>query len=197
MGTKSNLIVGIGTLYYDATGEALPELDDLTPPAVTITPGGSWAATGFTIDDHEFEFGVETEPVFVNEHAGPIKFALIRESFLVRFKFSEKDLTAASLGVTSSALSTVSAGADQTAQDILKFGDGSLTEKALLYVGTSPEGGSRVIHIPYVVATGNVNFAFGRGHKPFDVAYQALCDPTGTAGERVAVIYDITAVASS
>lgn len=199
MPTKANLLAGTGTLYQAATGEALPQINDLTPPAVTITVAGNWSAQGFTVDKHELEYEPEYEEIVVNEHQGPVKIVLVKEGAIFKAKFSENDLTAYSRAVSAATLSTVSAGADQVAQDILSIGDGTSAEKALLYVSTSPEGGSRIIHIPFCVATGGFLLSHSKRHADteFDVEWTILCNPSGTAGQRMFRVYDITAAASS
>ena len=199
MGTKANLMAGTGLLYQAPTGEALPEINDLAPPAVTVTPAGNWSVMGFTVDAHELIYEPEHEEIFVNEHQGPVKIVLVKEGAMFKAKFAENDLTAYVRAMSAGTLSTTAAGANQTAQDILKVGDGTLTEKALLYVGTSPESGSRLIHIPFAVATGGaiLRHAKQHGDMNFDVEWTIECNPSCTAGQRMFLVYDITAAASS
>lgn len=185
-------------MYIAPTGEALPELNNLAPPAVTITtPAGNWALSPFTVEDEDLDYTPEFEEVMVNQHNARVKTLLVKEGAVWKFKFSERDLAAYSKALAAGTLATVSAGADQTAQDTLGLGDGAAVEKSLLYIGLSPEGGSRIIYTPNVVATGSLNVGHRKGHKPFDVEYTLNCDPTRSAGERLLKIYDITAAASS
>ena len=198
MGTVSNLLAGTVVIYRGPSGEALPELDDLTPPAVTVSPGGNWVAEGFTMEDYELEYTPTFEPVKVNENNGPIKMVLVDEEASFRFTLSENDMTAWNHSINASTLTAQAAGIDVTAQDQLGVGDGSLTEYAYLLLGTSPEAGSRVIHIPKAVETGPVTFTFSKSHKPVSgIELTILNDTTQTAGERLFKVYDITAVASS
>ena len=94
-------------------------------------------------------------------------------------------------------MATVAAGADQTAQDQLGIGDGSLTEISLLVLGSNPEGGSRVIHVPICIARPMLSLAHNKAHDAYDVEWVIQNDPSQTAGERMIKIYDITAVATS
>ncbi len=199
MATKANLLDGPGLLYIAPTGEALPELDDLTPPAITVTPAGNWTAEGFFLEGHELDIEVEWEQRFVDQHLGPIRQVAVREGGLFKVKFVEEDLTAYNVGLSSrTTLSTVAAGADQTAQDQLGFGDkASTTERSLLFVSTNPEAGSRLIHIPIAVATENLALVSKLAGEGFDIGFSILADPTKSAGERMLKFYDITAVASS
>jgi len=200
MGTEANLLVNRGTLYVAPTGESLPEIDDIEPPGITVTPAGNWTAVGFTDDEnHIFNLEVEYQVLYVSENLPPVKIVCIREGGTLSIKFIESDLTALNTALSSrTTLSTVSAGADQTAQDILKFGDkSSTTEKALLYVASNPEGGSRLIHMPYAVATGGLSIPMGKQVEGYDVEFTLRADTSASAGETLLVIYDITAQASS
>ena len=199
-GTLANLLDGTGVLYTGPTGESLPELDNLAPPLITVTPGGNWVAVGFSEqENHELDIEAEWENRYVSEHLGPVKAVCVREGGMFKIKFAEQDMTALNTGLSSrTTLATQAAAADVTAQDHLKFGDkATTTQKALLYLDTNPESGSRIIHIPYAVATENVAFIKNLKGEGYDVGWTILCDPTATAGERMLFIYDLTAAASS
>lgn len=198
MSTKANLLAGIGTTYIAPTGEALPEINNLAPPTVTVTPAGNWVATGFTSGNFELDYNPTFEDKRVNEVTGPVNTILVDEDATFMISIAEHDLTAWNIAMAASALSTVAAAADQTAQDILKMGGGTATQKALLCLGTSPESGSRVIHIPLAVATSQIKLARRKGYHPeIGIVFKVLTDPTLTAGQRMIVVYDITAAASS
>ena len=199
MGTIANILGGLYTVYHDAYGEALPELDDLEPPAVTIaTPGGSWANVGFTDGDQDIQYEGEWEEDKVNEHNGPVALYLIGESAKVMVALKEDDMTAWDLGIAAATLTAVSAGANQTAQDVLTIGDGSAAYKSLLLLGTSPEAGSRVIHVPKCQVTGSFEIKATKGQRAGKgLEFTVVTDTTLAAGARLMSIYDITAVASS
>lgn len=197
MGTVSNLQVGTGTLYVGPAREPLPEVNNLAPPAVTITPAGNWVATGFTAEEHKLELTESVEEIEVNEHKGAVKFYTSKEGGKFGLTMAESDFLALSRALGGAALTTVAAGADQTAQDRLKFGDGTYTEKALLYVFTSPEGGSRLIYMPLAAPSGGLKIVQGKKFKGVEMEWMLGCNTSATAGERVAALYDITATASS
>lgn len=197
MGTVSNLQVGVGTLYVGPAREPLPEVNNLAPPSVTVTPGGNWVATGFTVEEHKLELSEGVDGIDVNEHKGKVKFYSDDEGGKFSATMAESDLLAMSRALGGGTLTTVAAGADQTAQDRLKFGDGTYTEKALLYVFTSPEGGSRLIYMPLAAPSGGLKLVQSKKFKGYEVEWMLGCNTSGTAGERVAAFYDITAAASS
>ncbi len=197
--TASQILGGTPVVYTAAVGEALTELDNLAPPAVTITPGGSWVALGGTVDDYELAYESEFGEVKVNEHLGPVKHFIESEGLIFKLKMAETDFTHLVHGMPMTAVvTTVAAAGDQTAQDQLGIGDGTQRQRALLILGTSPEGGSRVLHIPKAEITGGMALTFSKAEaSAFDLEWTALCDPTLGAGNRMASFYDITAVATS
>lgn len=197
MGTVSNLLSGTIVVYIGPDGESLPELDDLTPPAVTVTPAGNWSAVGFTLDDWTLNYDVKHEPVRVNESNSPVAAPLIEEDGSFEFTLAENDLTAWSQAINASTLATQAAAANVTAQDQLGVGDGSQTIYALLLLGTSPEGGSRVVHVYHAYQDGGVKLGMSKKHQGYKVKFSFLSDTSQSAGERLFKTYDITAVASS
>jgi hypothetical protein len=199
MGTKANLLSGVGALYIGPVGEALPEIDDITPPTITVTPAGNWVQVGFTQDNHEFDTETEWEDTMVNESLGACQTVCVKEGGMFKLKFAEKDLLAIQTALSSRlTLSTVSEGADQTGQDIIGFGDkATSTEKALLYLATNPEGGSRLVHIPIAMAVENLNMIRSLKQEGFNMGFKMLADTTQPAGETIYKIYDITTAASS
>ena len=124
MGTVANLLAGTGTLYVGPTGESLPELDDITPPTITVTPAGNWSATGFTESDFVLTYTPTWDLKYVNEHNLAVGAAITQEEATFKVTLAEQDMTAWDTAMSCSTLSTTAAGADQTAQDILKVGDG-------------------------------------------------------------------------
>ena len=198
-GTKANLISGPGVLYIGPVGEALPEIDNLTPPAITITVAGNWVDMGFSMDNHKLLTEQEFEEGYVLEHLGPVVAPPTKERAVFMVKFAERDLGAFNDGTfTRTTLSTIAAGADQTAQDLLGFGDKvATTQKSLMYVAESPEGGSRVLHMYIAQAIENQEILHNLQLEGFDAAFLLLADPTQSAGETIYKWYDITAVATA
>lgn len=198
MATIANLLSGTPTLWIGPFGEALPEIDDLTPPSITISnPAGNWVQLGFTVEDFTLNYEPTFDDIPVNEHLGDIEPVLTREAGTFTFQISENDLTAWEQAINASTLTTQSAAADVTAQDILGVGDGSVTKKALLLVGTSPEGGSRVISLWKTVQGEAVDIGFSKGHTSYEIGNKLYVDVTQAAGERLFKVFDITAAASS
>ena len=197
--TASQILGGTPTVYTAPVGEALTELDALAPPAVTITPGGNWVALGGTVDDYELTYETSGNPVMCNEHLGMVNYFIEEESLVFKLKIIETDFTHLVHGLPlTAAVTAQTAAADRTAQDQLGVGDGTQRQRALLILGTSPEAGSRVLHIPKAEITGGLAVSFSKAEaSAFDLEWTAWVNPSGTAGRRMAAFYDITAVASS
>lgn len=195
---EANIITGPLDVWIAPTGESLPEINDIDALG-KITPGGNWTQVGFTVHDEDFVFTYtpEVQKVRVNELNSPIKGFLIGEEGSIEFMAAEKDLAVIPEAIGPAVKTTVAAGADQSAQDIVKIGGQSLPVKALLLQGLSPEGGYRIIHVHKAIAVATVAFKHGKQHSGIPVKYDFLGDSTQTAGEELCVWYDQTAVATS
>ena len=197
--TAANILAGFPGIYLAPTGEALTEIDDLTPPAVTITPAGNWVILGGTWEEYELTL----EPAFlfdrINETNGPINAHLDQEEGSLKLKIAERDFTHLNIMSSSySTLATVASGADQVAQDTLTTGSKAVTtQTAILILATSPEAGSRVIHVPFSLVTSPLVMPFSKKNEPMEVVWTFLSNPAGTAGARMTSWTDITGVAAS
>ena len=85
-----------------------------------------------------------------------------------------------------------------SAQDTLTTGSKAVTtQTAILILATSPEAGSRVIHVPFSVVTSPLVMPWSKKNEPMEVVWTFLSNPAGTAGARMTSWTDITAVAAS
>lgn len=198
MGTVSNLLDGTPTLYLAPSGEALPEIDDITPPTITVTPAGNWVAQGFTVGDWDLNYEPTYEHQYVNEKTYLVKTVLVEEGASFMVKFIERDLLALSKAIQAATYATVSEGADQTGQTKLGVGGGTATAVTALLVGENPDGGSRLIHIPSCQAESPLKLSSTKKtHPEYDVTWTIIGDTTQSAGYNYFTIYDITTAASS
>lgn len=202
MATEANLIRGPLNIWVGPLAEAMPELDDRPPGDLTMAaPAGNWVQIGFTIKDTDFvmTYTPTFEDINVNEATGPVDSALDKEEMMLAYAQAEHDLDAWAQVIHNAAKTTVAAGANQTAQDILKVGHRS-TEKAmksLLLQGKNPEGGDRVIQVHKALPVEAAEFSHGRKHTGTPITWRFFEDTGQTLGERFVIITDITATASS
>lgn len=196
--TEENIIPGQGELYLAAIGAALPEIDDLTPPTITVTPGVAWTYYGATLDVHALDYSLEKEEIYINETNLPLDSVITREGAIFGVKFMERSIAHFGGVIGASTVSTVAAGAGQTAQSILKLGDGSATFKQLLYLHQSPQSGSRLVHIFKTKALNPFKLTWKKGApEAYDAMFMGYADMDRAVGDRLLRIYDITAVATS
>lgn len=192
---RRNLITGHGTLYVapvvDGEPAALPEIDDLTPPSITVVPQAPWNAVGYTMEDHQFEYTPTFEDVQVNESNCDVITVLTREEAKLGIQLAERTLQQISLAISGATLTTVAATDGQTGQSILSVGDGATKEYSLLYLTKNESGGSRLVHIPFAMAIDAVNLAFSKTLKPYALGFKVLGNPDAADGEKMFRIYDI------
>jgi len=197
--SRTNLIAGVGALYTAATGEALPELDDIDTGIVT--PAGNWSQTPYFTDEEGVTvvYTPELEPIKVADYNGVIKHILVGEEAKVTSVLAETDMPSFQLAISAITNETTAAAADQTGQDHWGIGGGSIAEKALLWVGTSPEGYSRVIHVPLCVSVVEVTHENKKKKGSGGVAleFNVMQDTTATTGYQMVEWYDMTAVPTS
>jgi hypothetical protein len=199
-GTLNNLLAGVPRIYVAPVDEALPELNDLTPPNVTVTtPGGNWSPQGYTMEDYSFVYAPTITERRVNEHAGRVGHDLITEDVRLAFMLAENDLNGWANAISAATVATVAAANGQTGQTTLGVGDGPLRRVSLLLIGQAPgtTAGSRAIHLYRCLPTNEVTVTFSRGHRGQPVEFQLEVDPDKDAGERLYKVYDITAPATS
>lgn len=194
MGTTTNLLAGIGTIYTAPVGEALPADDDVD--SGIITPGGNWTATGFTQDGCTVDYTPTYEDVIVDQHKAPVDSILTAESGSIAFTLAESDAAAlaAAFGV---AYTTVAAAANQTGQSNLGVGDSTKVKKAILIIGTAPGGYSRWVYCPKAVPEAKVSIKLEKKHNGIAQQYKLLTDTSQSAGQRLFQVKDITAVPTS
>ena len=197
-GDTSVIFAGAATVYVAPVNEALPEIDDLTPPAVTVTPAGNWVEVEFIADTVGLSASEEIQHVRVLASDLPVKAFKTEEE--IEVTFASQDRSLAALGQfhgAFTALSAVAAGADQSAQDQMGIGDGSIKEFAMLIILTNQDAGDRIIHLYKVMSNSSLKQNYGKEHESWDVGFTVMADLTKAAGQRAGVIYDITATPTS
>lgn len=194
MADTANILIGPGTIYTAPFGEAEPSLD-----VDTISWAGNWIEVGYTDGGIEVEYTPEVFEAFVDQELGPVRSKLTAEQFIIRVPIAEADLRNHNLAITGSTLTTQAAGGGKPAQDILKFGSGSLVEKALGVEAESPESqadgtqGWRAIFMHRAISLGTVTSAYRKAEKTMvPVEFRALVDDTKPLGERLGKFVDWT-----
>jgi hypothetical protein len=193
------LLVGSPLIYLAPTGTTEPELDDLPPPDITIaTPSAPWVEVGESEEDFVLEYTPTFEFKKTNQYTSNRVAALTDEDVTVTFTLSGADMAAYQRAMNASSNDATPAGADQVAKDVLTVGGRALAEKAILVIGTSPEGGSRILTCWRAIQTGSATITNQKGvWVGTEVEFTLLGDDTQSAGEELFKYVDITAQASS
>lgn len=196
----TNLIAGPFSLWTAAVGTAAVESDDIAPPGITVpTPSAPWVQIGITSRDapHSLHHEKEIQKVLGWEHTGTLRRYVITEDCWFEFALAELDYRHLAYAGGTWTFTTTASGADQTAQDNIGIGGGTLNERAFMAIGSSPEGGSRVIHMPKVVSTEPTDLVGQAEHVGIVMRFEANADITQASTEELAILIDITGEAAS
>lgn len=197
-GDTKVIFAGPATVWVAPVGEALPEVDDLAPPAVTITPAGNWTEVEFVAESVGISATAEFQFVRVAASDLPVKSFKQTEELEVTFQSQDLGVDALAQFHSVMTLGTpISAAADQTAQSIVGIGDGANKEFTMLIILTNQDTADRIIHLYKVQCSSDLEMKYGKEHESWDVGFTVLADLTKSSGETAGKIYDITAVATS
>lgn len=195
---RTALFAGPAVVYLAPTGEALPEINDLTPPAISgVSPGGNWTKIDHVMDAVQLSFSREFQEVDTFEALGSQKLHATKESASIALKVGDRTFDNVDDYVPGVSLETVAAAADQVAQTIASFGGAGVTEMALLAIISNENSGDRIVHVPICVSVGEASEVMSREHNGMDIELKVLADPTATAGQEMFRIYSITAAATT
>jgi hypothetical protein len=196
----TNIIAGPFSLFVAVVGTPPVESDDITPPGITVpTPSAPWVQFGMTSRDapHSFHHEKELQKTMTWEHTGAVKRFVITEDCWFEVAIAELDFRHLHYGFGTSTFNTVASGVDQVAKDTIRLGGGSLTERAFMAIGSSPEGGSRILFLPKVVSTEPTDLVGQAEHVGIVMRFECNADISQSSGEEMAHIDDITGVAAS
>lgn len=192
----TNLLMGSGEIYYADYGTSLPaDLNTSSDGTLTWT---SWTQLGFKDGGCDLEVDSKFYEDRVDDTTGIVQRVIIEQDARLIVNLAEIDLDHLALAIPASTKSVVAKGASQVAQDVLKFGGGSLTAKSVCFVGKSPEGYYRLVHMLKCDQVEKVKITAKKEKRDgVPLAFACLDDMTESAGERQVHIYDMTDVPTS
>ena len=194
--TVAEILAGAYKFYIGPQGEAI-EIDDLAPPAVTVTVAGNWREVE-TMDDQTFNCETTFQEVFSNKHLAPVKLIETAEAITIGVSMLQGSMQSFADAINLSTFTTVAAGASQSAQDRVRIGDkASTTEFSLLFIGTSPEAGDRVVLVHKAVQMDAAEIVWKKEHSGMNIGWKCIADPSQAAGETLVELTDITATPTS
>ncbi len=199
-GTRANVKGFQPRLWIGPVGENIPDPDDLAPPSILAPdPTGNWVESGFIQEQIGIQNQDEYEPVIVIGHLAAIKGIRIVEGCILAVKYAEHNAVAYNDSMFSSTtLTDIGAGADQTQQQTVGYGDkASNTEKKLLVQAINGAGGTRFIEFHIALAVDQPEILLSIQHQGFDAGFTLYADHSQSAGETIWLQTDIIAQASS
>jgi len=193
-GTASEVIVGPARLLIAPIGSTIPTLT-----SATVVWDAAWKECGYTDAGTDFSYAPSVKDIDVDEEASPVKKLLDKEKANITAKLAQATLDNLHAAISASKLSTAAAaGGGFVGTKTVKVGTGLLTETMVGLEGLSPEGFWRVIIGYRAIAQANVQLAFKRTDKTvIPVDFGLLADSTKPAGERLFLMVDMIAAATS
>jgi len=185
-GQPQNAIILDGTLLTGGSGEVI----------TTTTEGvAAWTNSGFIEDGVMVTYTPTYEDKRVDNSNGPVLSILLAEDLKVSFALSEKDLISMNNSINASTFSVINQASSQIGQTKLGIGDGTDQTIALALQGISAEGFPRLYYFPSCKVTGPNEDKQNKSANNSDIEFTVIADLSKPLGERMAQIFDMTAVA--
>jgi len=195
MANVANLLTGSVNIYVADYATSLPS--DLDSSTNGTLDWSDWVQFGYKAEGLELEVETEFLEKEIDEAAGVVKRVILTQSAIARTIIAEADFTNIVYSIPGATRTAVAAASGQNAQDIIKFGGGTLTDRTFCVAGKSPEGFFRVVHLLKCNEAETFTIKLGRTEwQDFGLAFACLHDMTEVDGERLVHMYDMTAVAS-
>jgi hypothetical protein len=179
--TPYAILVGVGTLYVAAASTAAP--------AVNATPGAGWTSLGNTDGGVKVNKPRSLEFHKTDQSTAPVKATINEEGLSIECNLVDASLeTVATLLALTVTDTPPGSGTIGTRKVGLRAGD--VSEKALLFRGTSPYGNwNAQFYVPRGVFDGDLNQEFKKtGKVLIPLKFVALEDPnTATDSEKLGV----------
>ena len=192
----ANVLYGINDLYFGPVGEDLPELNDNDDGLLVF--GENWVEVGLTEGGLSIAPSTTKVPLRVDQFNADLDDITDEEHLLIKINMAESDLAHYLWALGNVTKTTIAAGADQSAQDILKAGNVEAGFLKMAICGISPEGFFRVFELHKTKAVSVDEILIEKTNKRILVVTRKVyVDPTQTAGEQFFKVYDMTAVPTS
>lgn len=190
MGTASNVIVGVATLYIAPANTAATGLSPTVGTAAFATVASPWVLSGFTEDGVTLNVDNNNNLIRVEEQPTPVLAVKDTTSVTVDVSFAEDTIANMVNAYGGGTVTTVAAGAQAPGYTTLALSD-YLTEVALQFFGANPAGFVRQVYIPAAFSNGKVKTSYRRAkaNRSYPTAFEAVCDmPSITIIDLTAVV---------
>lgn len=191
MGTASNVIVGVATLWIAPAQTAATGVSTTAGSAAFLGPQSPWVQSGFTEDGVTLNVDNNNNLIRVEEQPTPVLAVKDTTSVTVDVTFAEDTIANMVNAYGGGTVTTTAAGSQAPGFTSLALSD-FLTEVALQFFGANPAGFVRQVYIPAAFSNGRVKTSYRRAksNRSYPTAFEAVCDMTSI------VITDLTAVVS-
>lgn len=190
MGTASNVIVGVASLYIAPANTVMPSLPATSGATAWPTPSTPWVPSGFTESGVVLNVDRKTGEIRVEEQSTPVLITPDTLDVTIDITFAEDTIPNMQNAYGGGTILTTVAATGVPGNTELTLAD-ALTSVAILIYGVNSHGYQRQIYIPSMVSAGKVKTEYMRVKSPrlYPTTFTATCAPAAIS------IIDITAAA--
>lgn len=188
MGTASNVIVGVASLYIAPSGTASPAVPTIAGATSWPIPSSPWVSSGFTETGVTLNVDRKTGEIRVEEQSTPVLITPDTLDVTIDITFAEDTVQNMLNAYGGGTITTTAASSTTPGLTTLNLSDG-LTAVAVLFYGVNTFGFQRQVYIPSMVSAGKVKTEYMRMKTPrlYPATFTAVCAPSSIE------ITDITA----
>ncbi len=179
MGTASNVIVGVASLYIAPVGTAKPSVPTTAGATSWATPTTPWVASGFTETGVTLNVDRKTGEIRVEEQSTPVLITPDTLDVTIDITFAEDTIANMQNAYGGGTITTTAASASTPGLSTLNLAD-ALTAVAVVFYGVNSFGYQRQVYIPSMVAAGKVKTQYMRVKSPrlYPTTFTATCAPS-------------------
>ncbi len=179
MGTASNVIVGVASLYIAPSGTAKPAAPATAGATSWPTPSSPWVASGFTESGVTLNVDRKTGEIRVEEQSTPVLITPDTLDVTIDITFAEDTIANMQNAYGGGTITTTAASASTPGLSTLNLAD-ALTAVAVVFYGVNSFGFQRQVFIPSMVAAGKVKTEYMRVKSPrlYPTTFTATCAPS-------------------
>ncbi len=176
MGTATNVVVGVASLYIAPAGTAKPAVPATAGATSWPTPSAPWVPSGFTESGVTLNVDRKTGEIRVEEQSTPVLITPDTTDVTIDITFAEDTVANMLNAYGGGTITTTAASASTPGLATLNLAEG-LTAVAVLFYATNSFGFQRQVYIPSMVAAGKVKTEYLRMKSPrlYPATFTATC----------------------
>ena len=176
MGTASNVIVGVASLYIAPAGTPKPAVPVTAGATAWPTPSSPWVASGFTESGVTLNVDRKTGEIRVEEQSTPVLITPDTTDVTIDITFAEDTIANMQNAYGGGVITTTTASATTPGLSTLTLAD-ALTAVAVVFYAVNSFGFQRQVYIPSMVSAGKVKTDYLRMKSPrlYPATFTATC----------------------